>query len=305
MRSVVPRVLSIGFMVIFMAIGSVWASASRTAVSVHGDDANAATNCTPATPCRTFAVALGQTTAGGEVVALDTGGFGTFTITQGVTITAAPGAYAAAQASSGTAVVINAAGASVVLRGLTLNGVNGGGFYGIDTQAVGSLHLESCVIEGFNSSAIRAVVEGSYFVKDTLIRNDGYGVYSTSATTNPSLVEIDSCRIEASTYDGVLTGANGKITVRNSVINGSGIAGIQSNLGPCEIIAEHVQVSYNATGVWSTCALCAVVISGSQITENTTGVATSSGGILKSMGNNFLKFNTSADGSLGAPLARQ
>ena len=306
MRILIHRPVSV---LVFLLLGTanVFALSPRTAVSINGNDANAATGCVPTAPCRTFAVALGQTQVGGELVALDTGGFGPFTVTQTVSIIAAPGAYAAAQQGSGNAVLINAPASDVVLRGLTLNGV-GTGTYGIETQAVGTLHIESCVIENFSSTAIRAIASGQYFIKDTLIRNNGFGVYSTAPTAPLSKVEIELCRIQANTHDGVVTATNGKITIRDSVINGNGEAGIHAGYqdnGPGEIIAEHVQTSYNATGVSATCGLCAVLISGSQISENTNGVVTSSSGIVQSMGNNFLKFNVTSDGTLGVPLALQ
>jgi hypothetical protein len=47
--------------------------AKRTFVSGTGNDAH---DCSRITPCRTFPVALTKTAAGGEIIALDSGGFG-------------------------------------------------------------------------------------------------------------------------------------------------------------------------------------------------------------------------------------
>src|SRR5688572_31928927 len=82
--------------------GPVYAShnAPRTFVSTTGNDANP---CSAAAPCRSFAVALGHTAAGGEVLAIDSGGYGPVTITKSVAIVGAPGAHAAVTASSGNA----------------------------------------------------------------------------------------------------------------------------------------------------------------------------------------------------------
>ncbi|MGZ7094474.1 MAG: hypothetical protein ACXVJ2_15735 [Candidatus Angelobacter sp.] len=49
------------------------AQASRTWVSGVGDDANP---CSRTAPCKTFAGAISKTAAGGEIDALDPGGFG-------------------------------------------------------------------------------------------------------------------------------------------------------------------------------------------------------------------------------------
>jgi hypothetical protein len=56
---------------------------ARTWVSGVGDDANP---CTRTAPCKTFAGAISKTVPGGEIDALDPGGFGALTITKAVTI---------------------------------------------------------------------------------------------------------------------------------------------------------------------------------------------------------------------------
>src|SRR5207247_3703656 len=59
------------------------AQATRTWVSGVGDDANP---CSRTAPCRTFAGAISKTAAGGEINALDPGGFGAVTITKSIII---------------------------------------------------------------------------------------------------------------------------------------------------------------------------------------------------------------------------
>src|SRR5207253_11327683 len=56
---------------------------TRSAVSVTGSDA---ATCTVPDPCRTFSTALSKTNLGGEVVALSSGGYGAFSVTQAVNI---------------------------------------------------------------------------------------------------------------------------------------------------------------------------------------------------------------------------
>src|SRR5205807_772508 len=65
------------------------AQATRTWVSGVGDDANP---CSRTAPCKTFAGAISKTADGGEIDALDPGGFGTVTITKSVTIDGTTGA---------------------------------------------------------------------------------------------------------------------------------------------------------------------------------------------------------------------
>src|ERR1035437_2421360 len=60
-----------------------YGQATRTWVSGVGDDANP---CSRTAPCKTFAGAISKTATGGEIDALDPGGFGAVTITKSITI---------------------------------------------------------------------------------------------------------------------------------------------------------------------------------------------------------------------------
>src|SRR3977135_3639735 len=59
------------------------AQATRTWVSGVGDDANP---CSRTAPCKTFAGAISKTADGGEIDALDPGGFGQVTVTKNITL---------------------------------------------------------------------------------------------------------------------------------------------------------------------------------------------------------------------------
>src|SRR6266567_614359 len=120
----------------------------RVFVSGTGSDANP---CTRMAPCRNFQRGHDVVTAGGEVVALDSAGYGTVSITKSVTLTG-DGVYAGITVTSGDGVYISVGSSdTVVLRGLTLNGV--GGTDGISFHAGGNLHVENCVVTGFSDFA--------------------------------------------------------------------------------------------------------------------------------------------------------
>src|SRR4029077_11306196 len=126
------------------------AQATRTFVSGHGSNSNPGSL---AAPCRSFAQALTQTTAGGEIAVLDTAGYGAVTITKSVTILNEEGVEAGITVSSGDAITINAAAADVVnLRGLTL--VGAGGNNGITFTSGTVLNVQNCVIRGFTGAGI-------------------------------------------------------------------------------------------------------------------------------------------------------
>ena len=75
------------FLLAFTSIAQ--AQATRTWVSGVGDDVNP---CSRTAPCKTFAGAISKTAAGGEIDALDPGGFGAVTITKNITIDGTDGA---------------------------------------------------------------------------------------------------------------------------------------------------------------------------------------------------------------------
>src|SRR5947209_6183923 len=139
--------LRLAFALLFLC-ASAFAQAGRSFVSAGtGSDANP---CTRSLPCRSFGAALATTVAGGEVIALDSGGYGPVSINKAISIVSPAGIYAGITGSVALtpAVLINA-GASdrVVLNGLTLNST--GSHDGIDITAAGSVALINLQITGF------------------------------------------------------------------------------------------------------------------------------------------------------------
>src|SRR5437870_4801509 len=151
------------------------ALAQRTFVSAAtGNDANP---CTRTAPCRNFAAAIAQTASGGEVVVLDSGGYGTVTINQAVSLVAPPGVYAGISVFSGTGIAVAAgAGDVVTLRGLTLNGL--GGSDGIDFSSGAELYVQDCVFKSFPNYALLATpnADARVVVEDSLFTRSANGV---------------------------------------------------------------------------------------------------------------------------------
>src|SRR5882724_7677075 len=87
-------------LLLFLAlVPMVSAQATRTWVSGVGDDVNP---CSRTAPCKTFAGAISKTAAGGEIDALDPGGFGTVTITKSLTIDGTKGSGFGSILAAGT-----------------------------------------------------------------------------------------------------------------------------------------------------------------------------------------------------------
>jgi hypothetical protein len=84
LKSFVLSLVALGAMVTpLLYAAPAQAQATRTWVSGVGDDANP---CSRTAPCKTFAGAISKTAPGGEIDALDPGGFGALTITKSITI---------------------------------------------------------------------------------------------------------------------------------------------------------------------------------------------------------------------------
>lgn len=93
--------------------------ATRTWVSGVGDDVNP---CSRTAPCKTLAGSISKTADGGEINAIDSGGFGAVTITKALTIDLESVLGGILNAST-TGVIVNAQpDDDVVLRGLDIHG---------------------------------------------------------------------------------------------------------------------------------------------------------------------------------------
>src|SRR6266536_4179880 len=163
--------------VLLSALALPAAAAQRTFVhsSPLGNDGNAALSppCTQAAPCRTFAIAIGVTDPGGEIVALDTAGYGSVTINKSIKILA-PGVYGGISVLGGvvtptTGIVINAGDTDdITLRGLDITGIPSAAplpLIGIDIQNAGAVHVQSTSISGFGSAGGACVrVDSLHFV---------------------------------------------------------------------------------------------------------------------------------------------
>ena len=193
---------SILFAVSLLFAFSVQAQATRTWVSGIGDDQN---SCSRSQPCRTFAGALSKTNSGGEITAIDAGGFGTVIITKAITIDGS-GVPSTILANLSTGITINIrpirrldVSRAVRIRGLSINGV-GNGINGINVIAAAKVTVEDCVIDGFTGNGIN-VQAGRLFVSNTTIRNN------------------------AGTGINIASGSGGAISDTRLIFNGTGLAG--------------------------------------------------------------------------------
>ena len=186
---------------LFIVSAPAVAAAQRTFVSSSGSDANA---CTLSAPCRSFASAIAQTSANGEVIVQDSGGYGPVTLTTSVSIIAPAGVYGGITVSSGAGITIDGSNIKVVLRGLTINGQ--GGAVGIDFHQGARLTIEDVEIANMSSDGIRAVAPGSTVAIMSTVTRDNGGV-------------------------GVSVAAGASVTISNSVLANNGTRGVFASAG--------------------------------------------------------------------------
>jgi len=203
------------------------ALAQRTFVS-GTPIANDANPCSLALPCRSFGAAIAQTIPAGEVIVLDSAGYGPVTITQSVSIIAPAGVYAGISVISPTNTIgvnVNAAGIKVLLQNLVINGL--GGSFGVQLTQGAELYVNNCTIANFTFAGIYSIAAGSkLYVKDTVVRDNvgpgGFGVWLAAGAT----ADLERVRAASNGSDGIRVELGAAATVKRSVMAKNASAGI-------------------------------------------------------------------------------
>jgi hypothetical protein len=221
-------------------------SATRVWISaMTGSDTNP---CTRNAPCRDLASAVSVVAEDGEVVILDSGGYDAVEITKSVQIVAPEGVHAVIDPTTGiavpgdangsmTAVLVNAPNATVILRNLTINRhqtISNA----IRAIAVGTLHVENCVLNGINNlnssdSGISFAANGRLMVRDTTARNNGTGILVFAPSGGIARASIDQSRLDGN-QTGVIASSNSRVMVSNTVAANGGNVGFLANAHPSE-----------------------------------------------------------------------
>ncbi|MBR0780541.1 hypothetical protein [Bradyrhizobium iriomotense] len=232
MRRIALLVFAAGLFAPLLASQPAHAQATRTWVSGVGDDVNP---CSRTAPCKTFPGAISKTAAGGEINCLDSGGFGTVTITKAITIYC-EGVVGGILASGVNGVIINAAATDhIVLRGLDIDGA-GTGIKGVNVLQAASVVIEHSFIRNFNAAG-------------------GVGVSFTPSNANALLMMRDSI-----------------ITHNGSNADGNGVL-INPNGGTAKVLINNVSINKNFVGL-NVQGSVNVQVNNSNISESlSTGVA--------------------------------
>jgi len=289
-----------------LAVTDATAAGQRSFVSGTGTDVG---TCTLTAPCRTFGYAISQTISGGEILALDSAGYGPVNIDRSVSITGPDGTYAGITATSGNGVTMNTAGVNVALRGLTINGI--GGANGILVTNGSSLRIENCTVSGFTGSSTAGINIGApakVVISNTVVTGNNIGIVLDGGT-NADISRVRA--VDNSAHGIAMVGTSNATTnavVSDSIVSSNGVFGLivvgvgvttTGGFGSCESCTRNLSVvntvaSGNATGMAQAGAGATMNVSSSVATNNSDfGLDQVFGGTLKSALNNILTNNAS------------
>jgi hypothetical protein len=222
------------------------ATIQRTFVSSSGLDT---APCSRTAPCRNFSAAIAQTTEGGEVVVLDSAGYGAIpAIDKSITIVAPGGVHAAITGFTIDGITVNAPGATVVLRNIFLTGL------GADTAVMvtdtGSLVADHLWINGFTNGIVFGPAgDAKLFVSDSVIRRlGGYAVHVIPTTS--VFASILGCRLEES-LAGLIVESGTTVNVRDTMAtsNGNGFTSNSTGVLSTQMALENCTTSGNNFGI--------------------------------------------------------
>src|SRR5438309_5178048 len=255
-KIMLPLSISLTLLVICLWSSAAHAQAPRTWVSGVGDDANP---CSRTAPCKTFAGAISKTAAGGEIDALDPGGYGAVTITKAITIDGGGGQVASVLVSGTNGIVVQAGPSDVViLRNLRFNGI-GTGINGIRFLSGKDVNVEDCYIFGFTTNALdialNQATQATVHVFHSVFKNNGgAGIRATNAVNPVVRVAVDFSEIAVDNI-GVEAASHSSVEINNSMISGAVSDGIKSDsvTGADSFIGiDHSEIVNGGNGATST-----------------------------------------------------
>jgi Right handed beta helix region len=216
--------------------------------ALAGSDANTATGCTAVAPCRFFQAAMSVVDSNGEVVALDSGGYGAVTITKSLALIAPTGVYAGISVFPGSdGVTIATPNINVTLRGITINGQGGGS--GVMSRG-NQLTIENCVIANMQFFGISLSGGVLRVINSIILNNGGEGIFLTDgadANITRSYIGGNNAGVWAQGGKSGFTNAN----ISDSVIDGNRREGVYVTavLGPARATLHGNRITRNVYGL--------------------------------------------------------
>ncbi|MDQ6867223.1 MAG: right-handed parallel beta-helix repeat-containing protein [Pseudomonadota bacterium] len=249
----------------FLGAAPALAGSPVTFVSGKGTDSG---NCAdPAHPCHSFQFALGQTSAGGEIKALDPAHYGRVTIDKSVSITGVEGAGRTLNIAT-DAITINAQPTDTInLSHLILDGVKTAQ-NGIVLNSGGSLTITHCTVRNFKITGIyiHTTDQSRFLIADVTVSDNGTGINVFTQGTGT---------------------AKGTLEHVSAHRNGGGI----DVAGLAKVLAVDSTAANNTFEGFFVGSQAVLRLAHSAATGNGTGVRIDTGATAESAGDNFIAGN--------------
>ena len=254
--------------------GTLHAQLSKIFVASTGNDANDGSR---GSPKRNFQAAHDAVAAGGQIVVLDTAGYGKLVITKSLSITVPPGVNGFVTVTGDSdGITINATASDVVvLRGLILEGGELNPGSGINATTVGNLTVEDCTVRNFNTGIkVQPTTAAKCYFHRCTLRACRFGLDVETSAAVAVIAVASGCRVEKDSDVGVeaaagVSGSSVDLTLADCVLSGNGFAIESFNFGISTVVR----------------------VDNCRITGNISGPFAGSGGQILSRGNNTLEHN--------------
>jgi parallel beta helix pectate lyase-like protein len=280
----------------------------RTFVSGTDNDSNP---CTRTQPCLTFAGALAQTNAGGEIDVLDPGGYDPVTINKAISIINNGVGTVGVRALPGADAITINAGASdqITLRGLTIQGA-GTGASGIVFNTGASLTVQNCVIRGFTNAGIAMYPNSSsnFLVSNTSVGDNGAAGIIVLPTGSGTVNAVFN-RVEAyNNYTGIAVSGQASTGIVNATLadsmaannygGGTGFVAVTGpGQAPTRLMVFRSVAANNDTGIGAQGLGATLRIGQSTVTGNAKGWLARNSGVVLSYGDNKIDGNAGNQGT--------
>lgn len=286
--------------------GNALAQNNRSAVSINGSDLDP---CTVASPCRSFTTAIAHTNPSGEIIALDSAGYGPFTIPFEVSVSGAPGVHAAITTVGGDGIAISAGILdNIRIRNLVLISTNAGN--GIHEISANQVDVSGCQIRNFNRGIL--VDNGNATVEHSGLYNNSVGLLANNGGVGFTQFTVTDCILEESST-GVVAGQQTKVAVSHCTLarNNTGVEAFSiAGTGSLEasLTVSGSTIVHNVAGVLTHADggnnTAPVYLSDNVIAYNGIGAFAQNNGVLFTFGNNTFAENDNPN-SVMTPLALQ
>ncbi|MCU1347025.1 MAG: hypothetical protein JWO56_55 [Acidobacteria bacterium] len=297
-------------MVLTASIAS--AQATRTWVSGVGDDGSP---CSLTAPCKTWAGAYGKTAPGGEIDALNSGGYGTLTIAKSITIDGGTGNVASTL--TGTTVGFNIVAAAtdrVIIRNIEINGINGGAA-GIRINTAKSVTIQNVSIFGMSGGTGRGIDAlctaacRITVVNSRTENNSGIGMVFQGTVPNVVTADVSNSSATNNASHGIFASNGADVTLSNVVASENALSGLVADGTGTTVSVTRSTFANNvgpgvqagtAAAVTTTIGLSRSVVSG-----NSPGVLLAGGAVQTHQNNSILRNTPDVSGGALAPVSQQ